>query len=135
MFILNHLKRIQHLFLQEIFHKNINNNTSLLVFSIFEKLGICTRCRLTVQRKKERNKESRKNSQNDKIENVADLVWLSLFMEGNVKCKLPSTPPSTGLIRIQHFIIEDIRDNILRLSYNTNMIYGIMLNGCHTTLG
>jgi hypothetical protein len=25
------------------------------------------------------------------------LVWLSLFMDGTVKCKLPSMPPSTGL--------------------------------------
>ena len=27
--------------------------------------------------------------------NVAGSVWLSLFMDGIVKCKLPSTPPST----------------------------------------
>jgi hypothetical protein len=37
------------------------------------------------------------------IENVAGSVWLSLFMDGIVKCKLPSTPPRTGLSRIQHF--------------------------------
>jgi hypothetical protein len=45
-----------------------------------------------------------KNTQNDKFENVADSAWLSLLMDGNGKCKLPSTPPppSTGLSRIQY---------------------------------
>jgi hypothetical protein len=39
---------------------------------------------------------------NSKVENVADLVGLSLFMDGTVKCKLPSTPPSTGSRIIQN---------------------------------
>jgi hypothetical protein len=46
--------------------------------------------------------ESLKKVQHNIIENVAGSVWLSLFMDGNVKWKLPSTPPSTGLSRIQH---------------------------------
>jgi hypothetical protein len=50
----------------------------------------------------ERNKESLKNLQNDKIENVTGSVWLSLFMDGNGMCKLPSTPLITGLCRIRH---------------------------------
>jgi hypothetical protein len=33
-----------------------------------------------------------KESQHGKIENVAGSVWLSLFMDGTVKCKLMSTP-------------------------------------------
>jgi hypothetical protein len=37
-----------------------------------------------------------------KLENVAGTVWLTLFMDGTVKCKLSSTPPSTALSRIQH---------------------------------
>jgi hypothetical protein len=48
------------------------------------------------------NTESLKKAQHNKIENVAGSVWLSLFMNGNGKCKFPSTPPSTGLSRIQH---------------------------------
>jgi hypothetical protein len=36
------------------------------------------------------------------FENVAGSVCLSLFMDGTVKCKLPSTYSSTGLGRIQH---------------------------------
>ena len=36
------------------------------------------------------------------IANVLDSAWLSLFMDGSERCKLPSTPPSTGLSRIQH---------------------------------
>ena len=43
-----------------------------------------------------------KEAQHDKIENVADSVWLSLFIDGSGKCELPSTPTSTGLSRIQH---------------------------------
>jgi hypothetical protein len=43
-----------------------------------------------------------KKAQHGKIENVTVSVWLSLFMDGTVKCKLPSTPPSTNLSRIQH---------------------------------
>jgi hypothetical protein len=31
-------------------------------------------------------------SQHDKIEYVTGLVWLSLFIDGTGKCKLPSTP-------------------------------------------
>jgi hypothetical protein len=31
-----------------------------------------------------------KNAQNDKIENVADSVWLLLFMDSTGKYKLPS---------------------------------------------
>jgi hypothetical protein len=33
---------------------------------------------------------------------VAGSVWLSLFMDGTVKCKLRSTPSRTGLSRIQN---------------------------------
>jgi hypothetical protein len=32
-----------------------------------------------------------KESQDGKIENVADSLWLSLFKDGTGKCKLPST--------------------------------------------
>jgi hypothetical protein len=46
-----------------------------------------------------RNTETLKNAQNNKIENVAHLVCLSLFMDGTGKCKLPSTPPDNGLSR------------------------------------
>jgi hypothetical protein len=49
-----------------------------------------------------RKYESLKKAQHGRIENVAGSVWLSLFMDGTVKCKLPSTPGSTGLSRIQH---------------------------------
>jgi hypothetical protein len=35
--------------------------------------------------------ESLKNAKNYKIENVAGSVWLSLSMDGNEKCALPST--------------------------------------------
>jgi hypothetical protein len=51
---------------------------------------------------KKRKQESPKKAQHGKIENVAGSVWLSLFMDGTAKCKLPSTPPKTGLSRIQH---------------------------------
>jgi hypothetical protein len=50
----------------------------------------------------EKKTESLKKFQHDKIENVAGSVWLSLFMDGNGKCKLPSKPTSTGLSRVQH---------------------------------
>jgi hypothetical protein len=43
-----------------------------------------------------------KESQIRQIENFAGSVWLSLFMDGTIKCKLPSATPSTGLSRIQH---------------------------------
>ena len=46
-------------------------------------------------------KEPLKKAQNYKIANIEGSVWLSLFMDGSVKCKLPSTLPSTGLSRIQ----------------------------------
>jgi hypothetical protein len=58
--------------------------------------------RLFIRTRKKRKTESLKKAQHDKIENVAGSVWLSLFMDGTVKWKLPSTPPSTGLSRIQH---------------------------------
>ena len=45
-----------------------------------------------------------KLTQHNKTEIVAGLVWLSLFMNGSVKCKLPSVAPSTSLSRIQHLI-------------------------------
>jgi hypothetical protein len=35
--------------------------------------------------------------------------WLSLFMVGTVKCNLQSTPPSTGLCRIQHLEMNNIK--------------------------
>jgi hypothetical protein len=38
--------------------------------------------------------ESLKNAQKDKNKIVADFVFLSLFMDGNGKCKVPFTPPS-----------------------------------------
>ena len=41
-------------------------------------------------------KEPLNKAQNNKIANVADSVWLILFMDGSVKCKQPSTPPNTG---------------------------------------
>jgi hypothetical protein len=40
---------------------------------------------------------SLKKAQYGKINNVAGSVWLILFMDGNEKCKLPSTP-STQLV-------------------------------------
>jgi hypothetical protein len=47
--------------------------------------------------------EPTKNALNDIIENVAGLVWLSLFMDGTEKCKILSTSPSThGLSKIHH---------------------------------
>jgi hypothetical protein len=52
------------------------------------------------------NTESLKKAQHGKIENVAGSVWLCLFMDGTGKCKLPSTPPSTGLSRIQHLNVK-----------------------------
>ena len=36
---------------------------------------------------KYRKKETLKKAQNNKIVNVAGSVWLSLFMDGSVKCK------------------------------------------------
>jgi hypothetical protein len=47
--------------------------------------------------------ETSKKAQHGKIENVAGSVWLNLFMDRNGKCKLPSTPSSTGLSRFQHW--------------------------------
>jgi hypothetical protein len=44
-------------------------------------------------------KESHKNAQSDKIENVAGSVSLSLFMEGHGRCKLSSTPPGNGWLK------------------------------------
>jgi hypothetical protein len=61
----------------------------------------------TNQQPKIENTESLKKDQHDKIENVAGSVWLSLFMDGTGQCKLPSTPPSTGLSRIHHLNIFD----------------------------
>jgi hypothetical protein len=55
------------------------------------------------------NKESLKNAQQDKTENDAGSVLLSLFMDGNGNFKLPSTPSSTGLSRIQHLIMEMVK--------------------------
>jgi hypothetical protein len=46
--------------------------------------------------------ESLKKAQHGNIDNVAGSVSLSLFMGGSGNNKLPSTPPSTGLSRIQH---------------------------------
>jgi hypothetical protein len=37
------------------------------------------------------NSTPKERVQNDKMENVAGSVWLSLFMDGTVKCKLPRT--------------------------------------------
>jgi hypothetical protein len=42
-----------------------------------------------------------KKAQHGTIENVAGSVWLSLYMDGTVKCKLSSTPAITGFSRIQ----------------------------------
>jgi hypothetical protein len=44
------------------------------------------------ENKIERSSESVKKSQQVKIENVAGSVWFSLIMDGNGKCKIPSTP-------------------------------------------
>jgi hypothetical protein len=41
---------------------------------------------------RQRKTDSLKNTQNDKIENVAGLLWLSLYMDGTGKCKSPFTP-------------------------------------------
>ena len=46
--------------------------------------------------------EPLKKAQNSKIAKFADSVWLSLFMDGNGKYKLPFTPTNTGWSRIQH---------------------------------
>jgi hypothetical protein len=70
---------------------------------------------------KKRKTESLRKAQHNKIENVADSVYLSLFMDGAGKCKLPSTPHSTGLNRIQHLTrnLETSADVFTqRLSWN-----------------
>ena len=43
-----------------------------------------------------------KKAQHNKTENVAGSVWLSLFMDGSGKCKLPSMSPNTDWSRIDH---------------------------------
>ena len=50
------------------------------------------------------------------IANVAGSVLLNLFMDGSGKCKLPSTPPSPGLSRIQHLnmVIVNLKPKIKR---------------------
>ena len=45
-------------------------------------------------------KEPLKKAQNNKIANVAGSVLLSLFMDGSVKCKLPSTPPISSFVHV-----------------------------------
>ena len=41
-------------------------------------------------------------AQNNNFANVAGSVSLGLFIDGSGKCKLPSTPPSTGLNKIKN---------------------------------
>jgi hypothetical protein len=50
-----------------------------------------------------------KNAQNDKTENVAGSVRMSLFMDGTGKCKLPSTHPITDNSSFQHLIMKMVR--------------------------
>jgi hypothetical protein len=56
----------------------------------------------------EKNKESLKKAQQDKIEYNAGSVLLNLFMDGIGKFKLPYTPPCT-LSRIRNFEFRNIR--------------------------
>ena len=60
-------------------------------------LPICPECK-----KMTGKNEPLKKAQKNKIANVTDSVSLGLFMDGS-KCKLPSSPPSTDLSRIQHW--------------------------------
>jgi hypothetical protein len=67
--------------------------------------------------------------QHDKIENGAGSVWLSLFMDGTGKCKLSSTPASTGLSRIQHLTQNDEILNLetsadVFIRSNVSLFYG-----------
>jgi hypothetical protein len=56
-----------------------------------------------------------------KRQNNAETIWLSLFMDGNEKCKLPSMPPITGLSRIQHFKKKNnMHHNAKMFSYTKN---------------
>ena len=52
--------------------------------------------------KKYRKNKSPKKTKTTKVQNVRVSVLLTLFMDGSGKCKPPSTPPSTGLSRLQH---------------------------------
>jgi hypothetical protein len=56
-------------------------------------------------KKTQRKMESRKNVQNDKIENDAGSVWLSLFMDVTGKLLESASYrqlPRTGISRVQH---------------------------------
>ena len=48
------------------------------------------------ENKKKKKFNPKRKPKNDKIENVAGLVLLCLFMDGSGKCKLPSTTTSSG---------------------------------------
>jgi hypothetical protein len=47
-----------------------------------------------------------KNISLGNIVNVARSCWLSLFMGSTGKSKPPSTPPSTGLGRMKHLVVQ-----------------------------
>jgi hypothetical protein len=58
--------------------------------------------------------ENLKYAQNCKIENVAGLVLLSLYIDINGKCTISATSPArTGLSQIQHLIRK-----IVQLTYD-----------------
>jgi hypothetical protein len=58
--------------------------------------------------------EFQKNAQNDKIENVAGSVWLSLFMDSTGKCTLPSKPLSKNgeILNFEMHITLNVNFNV-----------------------
>jgi hypothetical protein len=87
------ISRVQHCLANEYivgFHPFYNYNFDsgkILLLSLFYR-WFCIWYLIVKWRKS----ESLKKVQHNKIENVAGSVWLSLFMDGTGKCKLPSTP-------------------------------------------
>ena len=80
-------------------------------------------------------KELLKKAQNNKIANVAGSVWLSLFVDGSVKCKLPSTLPSSGLRKNSAFKYRYCKFWILnnrRCVYTVVVKESSMRHRCHS---
>ena len=63
-----------------------------------------------------------KKPKTTKLKNAAGSVWLSLFMDGIGKCKLPFTPPSTGLNRIDYCAFWNLKH---RQMYSYSGYHGI----------
>ena len=75
--------------------------------------------------------EPLKKAQNDKIKNLAGSVWLSLFIDGSGKCKLPSTP----LSRNQHLnmVIGNFEFyNFRRCAHMVVIMESSMRHKCHS---